>query len=443
MYGQPSGLSHYGQPSGIDGEETNPGSSFPHSDDPAPPAQPTIVLPTALPEPVPVGQSWNEVQTADGRVYYFNGETRESQWEKPHCLRSEEELSLLNSPWRQYKIWDGRSFYYNDETKCSVWSTPPEILLAGGSYDPDLTEYVDFDRVNRAEAVARNEFYKLLIERGVDDSHSFSDAVRLVEDDVRFNSLESLQLKQLLFASYISNLAKSRVHAERDSKRRLYIQAVSDWKDWKAMSESVTFAQMEAVFKNKSWFTEMDRVELIKLFHVFSTEFIEIEKLKKRKLQDALMHEMKNDILGRLNQFDLANHGVIEVIYQAYNEMKPVPQFWAYLSDSLKLVVIKSCISQRVREMRVAAANRLPMTREARAKRTRADQTKRIISEFLLTKAQSSVVKRGQGVTLPAWDRGLESHLHDHGLDLKFAKTVFDEYVNDIKLGRDPLDGIQ
>ena len=442
MYGQPSGLTNYGVPQERSNEESPQTPQPPTPESAVPPAQPTIVIPTALPEPVPVGLSWNEVQTADGRVYYFNSETRESQWDKPDVLKSEDELLALQTDWREYKIWDGRSFFFNDKTKCSVWSPPPEVILARGEYDPTLQECSDFDRVNKSEADGRAEFHQLLVERGVNETHNFSEAMRLIENDVRFSALPSMQTKQLFFASYVSNLLKTRIHERRDEKRRLYIDAVLDWKEWKGMSESITFTQMESEFKSKSWFSAIDRVELIKLFHVFSTEFIEIEKLKKRKLQDALMHEMKNDILGRLSQFDLANQTVIDTIYRVYADMKPVLQFWAYLSDSLKLVVIKSCIAQRVREMRMAAANRLPMSRESRTKRKEKDAVKQIIGDFLRSKAQGSVVKRGQGLTLPTWGTDLEVFLQEKQVDTILAKTMFTEYVNDVKLGKDPLEGI-
>ena len=92
--------------------------------------QPTIILPSNTAQPIPIGLSWNEVQTDDGRVYFFNSATGASQWVKPGELMTEPESAVLNTNWREYKIWDGRSYFFNDKTKCSVWTVPPDVQIA-------------------------------------------------------------------------------------------------------------------------------------------------------------------------------------------------------------------------------------------------------------------------------------------------------------------------
>ena len=405
-------------------------------------AQPTVILPASLPAPVPLGNSWNEVQTSDGRVYYFNAETRVSQWTKPEDIMTEDERAAIVTGWMEIKIWDGRSYFYNEVNNCSVWHVPPEIELARGNFSSDLKNCVDYDSLHKTETFARNEFLNLLQERSIDDTFTFDQAVSVIQDDYRFSLLPSDQSRQLLFASFISNLLKRKVHAVRDAKRQLFIQAVTEWKDWKGMSESVTFSQMEGYFKDNEWFQSLETADLRALFQVFSIEYIEIEKLKKRKLQDALMHEMKNDILSKLNVFDLASPSVIETIFSTYSSLKPHPQFWTYLSDSQKLVVIKSCISQRIRELRMAVANRLPLSREKRTSRQEKDRIKKTISEFAQTKAETKVVRRGQGLMLPSLNTEMEAFLAGQGIDLAKAKELFAEFVEDMKVGKDPLEGI-
>ena len=405
-------------------------------------AQPTIILPADLPAPVPVGLSWSEVQTADGRVYYFNSETGLSQWIKPEEIMDEDERAILDTDWKEYKIWDGRSYFFNDRTKCSVWSVPPAVQLARGTYDAEIQECVDFDSYNKTETDSRNQFMELLVDKGVNETHTFAEAVDMIKDDARFSLLPTDEAKQLFFASYISNLSKQRVHEKRDSKRAIFIEAIKDWKAWEGMSESVTFAQMQTVFKHKPWFTSVSQTDLRKLFHIFSLEFIEVEKLKKRKLQDSLMHEMKNDILGKLNSIDLAHPSAVESVYAIYSAMSPQPQFWTYLSDSQKLVVIKSCISQRIRDMRMAIANRLPLSREKRAARQEKDRIRKLLAEFTNSKSESKVVKRGQGLTLPEWNTELETFLVAQSVDLTSAKQLFGEYVDDVRHGKNPLEGI-
>jgi hypothetical protein len=405
-------------------------------------AQPTIILPTSLPAPVPIGGSWNEVQTADGRVYYFNADTGKSEWSRPADVMTENEKPILDTTWREMKIWDGRSYFYNAGTNCSVWHTPPEVELARGAFDPQLKECVDFDSLNVSEVTATAAFLHLLEERGVNDNHSFTEAMNLIGDDPRSHGVPSDKARQLIFSSYISAMMKKRIQSSRDAKRELYIQAIKEWKEWKGMSESTTFTQIEALFKERQWFKSLDQADLRKLFHAFSLEFIEIEKLKKRKLQDALMHDMKNDILARVNQIDLAKPHAIETIVSTYSNMKPQPQFWTYLSDSQKLVVIKSCISQKIRDFRMAVANKLPLTREKRSLRQEKDRIKLEIQEAIRSKAESKIVKRGQGLVLPEWNQEMEAFLTEKGVDLVLAKDLFIEFLDDMKQGRDPLAGI-
>ena len=308
--------------------------------------------------------------------------------------------------------------------------------------DPDAIEYDQAEKRVKSHADRRAEFYALLTERRVDESLSFADAMEAIKDDIRFHALPTPQAKQLFFASYISNLIKQRSHEARDAKRALYIEAVTEWKNWKGMSESVTFSQMEATFKGKSWFKALDRVDLIKLFQAFAIEFLEIEKLKRQKLQDTLMHEMKNDVLSRQAEFDLGSLAVVEAIHQFYSQMDPKPQFWSYLTDSQKLIVIKSCMSQRIREIKMAVANSLPLSREKRAGRKERDRIKLLISEWINASTESTVVTRGQAAVIPNWDHNLEELLSSKKIDVQHAKAVFAEYVDDAKHGRDPLEGI-
>lgn len=411
---------------------------------------PTIILSTDVPAPIPLSELWSEVQTSDGRVYYYNGKSGDSQWQKPLELQNPEEAAVSNTDWKQYKIWDGRSFFYNEKTKCSVWATPPEVLIAQASssdkVDPQYYACVEFEKSFKSVDAQRAEFQSLLIEKGVDERLSFTEAMSLVSDDPRFESIPDDETRRIFFASFLSFISRKRIQEERNRIRSFCIESVRDWKEWKGMSESTTFAQMEAVFKGFSWYSEIDRLTLVELYQVFSTEFIEIERLKKRKLQDTLMQELKNDILGRLTEFDLSSLSVVDLIFQTYNKADPKPQFWTYLSDSQRLIVIKSCIAQRVREVRMSVVNQLPLSRERRSRRQEKDEIKRILGEVILSSKESSgVVSRGQSssMSVPKWTSEIErAVLAKSSLDLRIAKELFNEYVEDMKKGKNPLEGL-
>lgn len=74
---------------------------------------------------------WQETKTQDGKVYYYNVQTKATQWTKPIELMSPAEVfetlkllltraSLANQPqralqdlpWKEHKAADGRPYWY-------------------------------------------------------------------------------------------------------------------------------------------------------------------------------------------------------------------------------------------------------------------------------------------------------------------------------------------
>ncbi|KAJ1897609.1 U1 snRNP protein [Kickxella alabastrina] len=67
--------------------------------------------------------AWAEYSTPDGRIYYYNRETRVTKWEKPDEFKSQLER---NSVWKEYAK-DGRAYWFNIVTKKSTWTRPDEL----------------------------------------------------------------------------------------------------------------------------------------------------------------------------------------------------------------------------------------------------------------------------------------------------------------------------
>lgn len=67
---------------------------------------------------------WTEHKMPDGRVYYFNKQTKQSVWEKPDELKSPSELILSRCEWRAHKTPEGKQYYYNTQTKVTSWTKP-------------------------------------------------------------------------------------------------------------------------------------------------------------------------------------------------------------------------------------------------------------------------------------------------------------------------------
>lgn len=76
------------------------------------------------------GPLWQEARAPDGRVYYYNTQTKETSWQKPQELMTPLERSLGSQPWREHTAPDGRKYYAHVETKQTVWEMPAQYREA-------------------------------------------------------------------------------------------------------------------------------------------------------------------------------------------------------------------------------------------------------------------------------------------------------------------------
>ncbi|KAJ5135866.1 uncharacterized protein N7515_005144 [Penicillium bovifimosum] len=67
---------------------------------------------------------WQEARNDAGRVYYYNVQTKATQWNKPTELMTPVEIALANQPWKEYTTDAGRKYWYNTESKQSTWEMP-------------------------------------------------------------------------------------------------------------------------------------------------------------------------------------------------------------------------------------------------------------------------------------------------------------------------------
>ncbi|CAN6682305.1 unnamed protein product [Malus baccata var. baccata] len=73
---------------------------------------------------------WQEHLAVDGRRYYFNRRTRQSNWEKPLELMTPMERADASTVWKEYTSAEGKKYYYNKVTRESKWTIPEELKLA-------------------------------------------------------------------------------------------------------------------------------------------------------------------------------------------------------------------------------------------------------------------------------------------------------------------------
>ncbi|KAJ5091876.1 hypothetical protein NUU61_006746 [Penicillium alfredii] len=67
---------------------------------------------------------WQEARNSDGRPYYYNVQTKVTQWTKPNELMTPVERALADQPWKEYTAEGGRKYWYNTESKQSTWEMP-------------------------------------------------------------------------------------------------------------------------------------------------------------------------------------------------------------------------------------------------------------------------------------------------------------------------------
>ncbi|XP_069589050.1 pre-mRNA-processing factor 40 homolog A isoform X1 [Ranitomeya imitator] len=82
---------------------------------------------TSNDEPAKPKSMWTEHKSPDGRIYYYNIETKQSTWEKPDEMKTAVEQMLSKCPWKEFKSDSGKPYYYNSQTKESRWSKPKDL----------------------------------------------------------------------------------------------------------------------------------------------------------------------------------------------------------------------------------------------------------------------------------------------------------------------------
>merc|ERR1739838_335157 len=92
----------------------------PRSMMPGPPGVQVPIGPPGGPKQDQDMKEWTEHVANDGRKYYFNNITKQSKWDKPDQLKSEDELMLSSCQWKEFKSDSGKPYYYNNATKESL-----------------------------------------------------------------------------------------------------------------------------------------------------------------------------------------------------------------------------------------------------------------------------------------------------------------------------------
>jgi pre-mRNA-processing factor 40 len=239
--------------------------------------------------------AWTEHTHNDGRRYYYNRITKQSSWDKPECLKTESER-LNTTVWKEYKTADGRDYYFNPATKQSVWEMPAELKRLRGLDKEEQKEEEEKEEEPqwKTKQERRDAFKELLEEKIVKASAKWDEALKLIQDDYRFNALNTAGERKQVFTEYQAQRKKKDKEEEREKKKRAkddFIEALQGWKDLKP---STRYKDVAEHFVDEEWFPLIDEEERDELYQDFMDEQEKKQKEERRKQRKEYVEKIKS-----------------------------------------------------------------------------------------------------------------------------------------------------
>ncbi|KAF2667525.1 hypothetical protein BT63DRAFT_389325 [Microthyrium microscopicum] len=293
---------------------------------------------------------WQEAHAADGRVYYYNTQTKATSWSKPADMLSPAERALAESPWKEYSA-NGRKYWHNAETKQTTWEMPDVLknaqpqtpaqshtpvqpiparpaapsFVAGGQYQVDSYRPHDrddhgYDRQHNdrpyegvrntamptqtdndhSPEEAESIFHKLLRRTGVQPDWSWEQAMKATVRDSQYRSIKDPKDRKAAFEKYIADVRAQEKGREKERQVKLRenffqmlrshpdeIKHYTRWKSARSIIEGeTTFRAARSDDEAQALFNEF-RTELLKAHN-------EGESDKRKSALDQLVHLLQS-----------------------------------------------------------------------------------------------------------------------------------------------------
>ncbi|OEH79246.1 formin binding [Cyclospora cayetanensis] len=174
----------------------------------------------ANPSMITSGDGWTEHVSKEGRKYYYNTLTQESQWGKPLSLQTPEEAQiLLKTGWQEFSSADGKSYWFHSATKRSVWSTPKEVEEMLKSLQEEREDWPQF----KSKDEAKTFLVKLFELKKFPPRISWENASKILESDRRWSCFSILTRgeRKQTFAEYMGSRGKRAAEEERQKRKRV------------------------------------------------------------------------------------------------------------------------------------------------------------------------------------------------------------------------------
>ncbi|KAJ5562008.1 hypothetical protein N7535_003529 [Penicillium sp. DV-2018c] len=301
---------------------------------------------------------WQEARNDAGRVYYYNVQTKATQWNKPTELMTPVEIALANQPWKEYTTDAGRKYWYNTETKQSTWEIPqvykdalaqapvpqapaaaPTFVAGGASY-PSQNQHRDqhrdrddHDRGDRgfgerrggygsheANAIfaapdfksqtdpsyqsleeAENAFMKMLKRHNVQPDWTWEDTMRATIKDPQYRALKDPRDRKAAFEKYGVQVRMQEKERAKERFAKLRVDFFTMLKRHPGIKYYSRWKTIRPIIEGETTFRSTDEEdERRQLFEEYILQLRKEHFEQETATRKAAMDEL-TDILGSLN----------------------------------------------------------------------------------------------------------------------------------------------
>ncbi|KAK9325594.1 hypothetical protein V1517DRAFT_313765 [Lipomyces orientalis] len=265
---------------------------------------------------------WQEHKAADGRVYYYNTQTRESSWTKPDALLTPKERALAKIPWKEYETPDGRKYWHNKDTSESVWQMPAAYKTALEEAEVEeeaaaAAAAAAAEEEERRQAEVQNHrifgqqgnsyqnggprfysnpeesFAAMLKSHNIDYTWSWSRALKELVTDERFTAISDAQSRKAAFDRFVE---KSRNEAGEIAKETLARRQNDFLKVLERMETVKPFSRwktIQPILVGRAEYQSLEPEQAHAIFLDYVTKLRNIDREVQAKLRDDALELMR------------------------------------------------------------------------------------------------------------------------------------------------------
>ncbi|GFE54817.1 WW domain containing protein [Babesia ovis] len=331
---------------------------------------------------------WTEHVSKDGRRYFFNQQTKKSQWEKPDELKTEVERKIeAKTDWKQFVTAEGKVYYFNTKTRQSVWQKPEEVLQV-------IQEHEQEELSTKENAKAA--FSKWLEEFNFNQRTTWEAAVRQLETHEKWKKFGILTKgeKKQLFSEFTSQAQRRNQEEMRRKRGMIGDLIINELGKWEELTLYTTYVDFAKRFHTKEWWNWADEKTRDSIFQETIERMERDLKAKEREKRIAAMNKLEQEMEKAANG-DLPEWKNVKRQYANY--------------EGLHLVDVLEChrqVFRRLYRIRIKEAEQLAY----RAQRKRRQR-------FLAFLEVSATVS----AYYPEYDAAARGEIH--------GRTVFEDFI--------------